>query len=1105
MNETADHILAAIAALQAQRGVVGDTATDVAIGALQQRLWALPSLARPMAGADETGPQLKLATVLFVDVVGSTSIGRQLDPEDIQLLMDGALRRLSEIVTAHHGQVLQYAGDNLLAVFGAGVAHEDDAANAVRAGLAIIDETGPIALQARDSLEVDGFAVRVGAHTGQVLLGGGVDGENSVRGIAVNVAARMEQTAPPGTMRISQDCYRHVRDLFEVEEQAPLAVKGVDRPMLTYLVLRARPRGFHTARRGITRTTIRLIDRTGEFERLRDAYNALQSADRHELTALLLVADAGIGKTRLLSEFADWVVMQPRGACILTGCASERRMGQPYGLLRELLTSQLPIQDSDPAPDARAKWLAGMASRLPSSADAALLGHLLGLDFSNHDGVRGIIGEARQIRDLGYHYASEVLRRMAATEPPLLLLLDDLHWADDASLDFIEHLLAAHADLPLLLIGLTRPTLYERRPHWDGILARQARIDLPQFDARYSEELVTALLERLQEVPNALRQLIVSRAEGNPYYMEELVNMLIDRGTIVAGETWQLRDEGLQADQLPTTLTGVLQARVDGLPSELRHTLQLAAVVGHVFWDSALDVLGVNSEAVLQDLVARQLIVSREASTLDDMHEYAFKHHMLHRVCYDSVLKRHKRAAHAEVARWLEVQEGAAHLDLIAEHFERGGALPQAIDYWQRAAQEAASRYANAAALAHSERALALVQPDDLERRFALVMLTAKVLREQSEREHLAQCLDDLTMLADRLGSDRRRSEAAERRARFLYDGGDVIQALGFARQALTWSPPDAPECTARAHLLMASALWTLGRPGDALPHAQAGLAAARAAGNSAIEAMMLNQMGMDANNRGDPGAAIALFEAALVRHRESRNRSNEAGTLTNIAYAAFVLGEYVLADAQFLQAAELCRQIGQRHIEGIVLINLALVRLSQEKAASARDFVQRALQLLRLAGDRLAQAAALRVAGHAELALGELGPAGENFSTSRALFDDLGLPHLAIESIAGQALHAQVCGDLGAAVGYVDLILARQASGAELAGADEPLRIGQICYRVLAAAGDERAQAVLAATHTELQARAAKISDPIRRQSFLRAVPWHRDLIQSWASQWVA
>ena len=495
----------------------------------------------------------------------------------------------------------------------------------------------------------------------------------------------------------------------------------------------------------------------------------------------------------------------------------------------------------------------------------------------------------------------------------------------------------------------------------------------------------------------------------------------------------------------------------------------------------------------------RELVLPRQDASLEGVREYAFKHQILHQVTYDTVLKSHKRAAHARVARWLAARPSVGRDELIAEHFERGGDPARAIGYWQQAAEEAAARYANATALAHAQRALSLVPSDDAERRYALALLSAKVLRTVSERERLAHCLDELTALAEQLNDDARRSEAAERCARFLVDGADAAQALVLAHQALAWAPANAPECAARAQLLIAAALSLLGRPDEALLHAEAGLARAQESANASVKAMLLNHLGMDANNRGDPGAAILLFEQALVLHREANNRSNEAGTLNNLAYAAFVLGNYDKAQVQFQTAVELCRQIGQRQVEGIVRINLALVRQCLGDAQGALEYSRSAMRLLDQAGDRLGQAAALRVIGHAELALNELVLAGDSFRASRAMFDALGLGHLAIETIAGQALQALARQDIAAARDHVDDILGRQARGASMAGTDEPLRIGLVCHQALDAAGDARAIEVLAATHAELLARAAKITDPTLRQGFIDNVPSHRELNRLW------
>jgi len=222
MAESFDRLEAAIAALEAKRAELGPAVADAAIAALRQRL----------ASARSTAPRLparlKQVSTLFVDVVGSTAMGQQLSPEEISAVMDGALARFTRIVEAHQGRVLQYSGDGMLAVFGADDALEDDAEAAVHAGLAIVADARLHAFSVGAAHGERDFNVRAGIHTGRVLLGAGVDLEGSIRGAAVNLAARMEQTAPPGSLRISHDTYRHVRGLFDVAEQPPMPIKGVE-------------------------------------------------------------------------------------------------------------------------------------------------------------------------------------------------------------------------------------------------------------------------------------------------------------------------------------------------------------------------------------------------------------------------------------------------------------------------------------------------------------------------------------------------------------------------------------------------------------------------------------------------------------------------------------------------------------------------------------------------------------------------------------------------------------------------------------------------------------------------------------------------------------
>ena len=311
---------------------MGDAVVESLLAAARARLAALTL---PTAAPSVPAQTLRQVSILFLDVVGSTALAQRLDLEAISAVMDDALSRGTAVVQAHAGKVLQYAGDSILAAFGADEAREDDAERAVRCGLALLELGRDLDAEVRAAHGHDAFNVRVGVHTGGVLLGGGVAADGSIRGIAVNIAARMEQTAPVGALRISHAAYAQVRGMFEVEPQEPLAVKGVDEPIQSYLVVRAKPRSFRLDSRGIEGVATRMIGRDAELEALQDAFKRL-FIDRH-LAAVTVVADAGIGKSRLLHEFAAWSDARPERFSIFRGRATPQVQGQPFGLLRDII------------------------------------------------------------------------------------------------------------------------------------------------------------------------------------------------------------------------------------------------------------------------------------------------------------------------------------------------------------------------------------------------------------------------------------------------------------------------------------------------------------------------------------------------------------------------------------------------------------------------------------------------------------------------------------------------------------------------------------------------------------------------------------------------
>jgi ABC-type oligopeptide transport system substrate-binding subunit/class 3 adenylate cyclase len=705
-----------------------------------QRLVPKAFAERLLATRGQVQRERRMVTILFCDVTGSTAMAEHLDPEDVMEIMDGAFDVLIAPITRYEGTLARLMGDAVLAFFGAPIAHEDDPERACRAALEILEGAQTYADRLARERGIAGLNVRVGINTGLVVVGevgSDLRVEYTAMGDAINLAARMEQHAPPGGILITHDTYRQVRGVFDVLRQEPLSVKGRREPVRTYLVQRAKSRAFRKGVRGVEGIETRMIGRRAELTRLQEAFYT--AVEDRELQMVTVVGDAGVGKSRLLHEFDIWAELLPESFFFFKGRALQEMQGLPYALLRSLFAFRFRIEDTDSVGEVREKLERGVGAALGDGEESRMrahfIGHLVGFELGESAHLQGVLDDPKQMRDLALTYLTEYFEALAS-QNPVLMLLEDLHWADDSSLDALNHLALSLTDEALMIACAARPGLYERRPHWGEGQAFHRRLPLGPLTKRNTRRLLAEILQRVERVPKALSELVVAGAEGNPFFVEELIKMLVEDGVIVKGEDrWRVEPSRLSEVRVPPTLTGVLQARLDRLPMEDRSILQQASVVGRLFWDRAVvcisrsaaeDVTEGEVLDTLSDLRAREMVFRRETTAFAGAQEYVFKHNVLREVTYRSLLKRLRRVYHGLVADWLIEQSrdrAGEYTGLIADHLALAGRSAEAIDYLLEAGDRARGLYAHQEAIGAYERALAILKESEEHQRAARVLM----------------------------------------------------------------------------------------------------------------------------------------------------------------------------------------------------------------------------------------------------------------------------------------------------------------------------------------------------------------------------------------------
>ncbi|MFN2278660.1 MAG: ATP-binding protein, partial [Candidatus Promineifilaceae bacterium] len=810
----------AITTLEAQRGILGDQVVESSVTALRRQLAEL--LPRFI------DRERKLVTVLFADVSGFTALADDMDPEFVGEIINTLWRRLDKVITNHGGYIDKHVGDGVMALWGVKSAQEDDPERAIRAALEMQAELVVFREEIHKDLEM-----RIGINSGPVVLGQvGTTAEFTAIGDTVNTADRLQKVAPVGTVFVSHNTFQHVRGIFDVSPMEPIAVRGKREPLQVYIVRRAKARSFHTWRRGVEGVETRMIGRAFETRQLEGMISDVIENSRRQ--AVTIIGDAGIGKSRLLYEFENWVDLLDTDVFLMRGRARQSNQQVPFGLFLDVFSFRFDIREDDSSAVVREKLEQGFREvHEPVHKHMAhdeikmrshFAGHLLGYNLGESAYLAPVLTDPKQIRERATTYILDYVQD-AATSDPVLLMVEDLHMADDSSLELLDMMAHRLADYPIFILATARPEFYERQPDWFENHKYQSRISLKPLSLRENRTLVYEILKLAEDIPDTVGNLIIDNSEGNPLYVEELVKMLIDEGAILKGEdTWKIHLENLAALSVPATLAGILQARLDILSDLQKSILQQASVIGRVFWDSAIlylnefepeDVTLADIEKALDRLREREMIFKRKVSTFSQATEYTFNHAILREVAYESVLMRNRSRYHGLIADWLGAQSSERSAEMVAmtaDHLIRADRATEAVQDLLLAGQLAAARFANEEARLYLTRALELASEEESPIRFDLLSEREKVYHMLGRRDEQKADLEALEQLALMM-SPLEKAYVSLRFASFAEATSDYESMIVAARNAIAYVSEDGPpEILSRSHLEWGTALERLGR-----------------------------------------------------------------------------------------------------------------------------------------------------------------------------------------------------------------------------------------------------------------------------------------------------
>jgi class 3 adenylate cyclase len=710
----------------------------------------------------------RIVTILFCDVKGSTAMAEQLDPEEWTEIMNRAFEYLITPIYNFEGTLARLMGDSVLAFFGAPIAHEDDAQRAILAGLEILENIQPFRAQIKHQFQLD-FNVRVGINTGLVVVGGvGSDlfMEYTAQGDAINIAARMEQTTEPGTIRIAEATYKKVTGLFEFKPIEGVEIKGKSEPATVYQVLGQKEKSDRGL--GLNRPETPLLGREKEIEILEQALRAVKQG-RGQIVNL--IAEVGLGKSRLLREGRlIWESLnsgetQPFGKL---GSRWNQVMGvsyeasRPYSVIQQLIRNFIGVSASDAPELVRQNLATALASSREeiSPETVSLFETVLGVkEHSNGNQFEGENLKRAIYKDL------KTILEVTVQQNPTVIAIDDLHWSDQASVDLIQHLFQLADRLPILFICTFRPN--HRSLAWKvkqfaetEYAHRYLEIELKPLSDADCNALVDRLLQ-VTHLPENMRGMILEKSDGNPFFLEEVIRSLIDNEVVVQNPVsaeWEVA-AGVSQLTIPDNLQALITARIDRLEDTAKRILQMAAVIGRSFYHQVLEIiLGATAELDYELNNLQRLGLILEAAREPDL-EYAFRQALTHETAYSTILLKHRREFHrkvGEVLLQLYPERADEFATVLGHHFYEALDL-RALGYFKIAGDAAFRLYANQEAIGFYSKAIEVCEwsdEPDIDQLADLYTCLGRAFETNSQFTEALNNFQEMEILAQKFGSD---------------------------------------------------------------------------------------------------------------------------------------------------------------------------------------------------------------------------------------------------------------------------------------------------------------------------------------------------------------